>query len=661
MQTIVAGSEAVIAHQVFGLWQILLFPLAGALITYCLGASSKSAHRYAGWMASFSAAMSFAWVVRWFVSLRDLEALHSLNISYQETLWNWFTVGKFAVDFSLRFDHLSAVMCLFITGVGSLIHVYAIGYMEHDEHRPRFFSYLNLFLFSMLILALGGNLLVLFVGWEGVGLCSYLLIGFWFKEMDNAKAGQKAFVVNRIGDAGFVLGMFILITLAGSLEFDSVNALAEQVHGNYTLGMMIFAATLLLFVGATGKSAQIPLYVWLPDAMAGPTPVSALIHAATMVTSGIYLISRLSPLFVVSPVLLIIAVIGALTAFFAATIALVQNDIKKVLAYSTVSQLGYMFMALGVGAFSTAMFHVVTHAFFKACLFMGAGSVIIGCHHEQDMRAFGGLRKTMPLTFVTYLVSTLAIAGFPFLSGFYSKDMILWSVFSDSHPAMAAITIGGVALNKVLWGLGVVTALMTAFYMTRSLVMTFFGEYRGHHHPHESPLVVTIPLIVLATLSAVFGALFGEDLLQFLSGWTRSDLAMGHEHLAHQPYYHLLEYISIGAAVSGIAIATLFYGIAPTIPGKIAQAFRGLHQLLLDKWYIDELYQAVFLRPLRLLSEISFRLVDRLAIDGLVNGAGVLADSSGDLVSRLHVGRIGTYILAMLVSMLGMLVFWFVG
>ena len=389
---------------------IPLFPLLGALVlAFGIGNTDEKTQAVSGWIATFFAAFAFLITVVLFVNLGYA------GQSFTVQIWEWISVGRFSASFALHFDRLAAVMCLVVTGVGSLIHLYAIGYMSHDESRPRFFCYLNLFLFSMLVLVLGNNLLVMFVGWEGVGLCSYLLIGFWFKDMENAKAGQKAFVVNRIGDAAFLLGIFFLFRVIGSVDFAMING-----HRLFAAPYMAEMAAILLFIGAVGKSAQIPLFVWLPDAMAGPTPVSALIHAATMVTAGVYMVARLAPFYAqAAPMTLaVISCVGAATALFAATVAIAQNDIKKVLAYSTVSQLGYMFMAIGAGAFSNAIFHVVTHAFFKACLFMGAGSVIHGCHHEQDMRKFGGLRKKMPYTFLTYFVATFAIAGFPFLSGF---------------------------------------------------------------------------------------------------------------------------------------------------------------------------------------------------------------------------------------------------
>lgn len=629
-----------------------MIPLCGAIVVYLLCNSSAQLHKFSGWVATIASFLSFSIVVSLFLHLQTNPQ------PIVATAWSWFSVPPLNVDLALRLDALSAVMTLIVTGVGSLIHLYAIGYMAEDEDRPRFFAYLNLFLFAMLLLVLGDNLIVMFVGWEGVGVCSYLLIGFWHRAMPNAVAGQKAFVVNRIGDAGFLLGVFTLFWAGGSIN---IVALEQLVTANTISVQVIEIAAILLFIGACGKSAQIPLYIWLPDAMAGPTPVSALIHAATMVTAGVYLIARLSFLFVQAPIaLLLILIIGTLTALLAATIALVQNDIKRVLAYSTVSQLGYMFMAMGSGAFSNGIFHVVTHAFFKACLFMAAGSVIMGCHHEQDMRNFGGLAKKMPVTFLTYFIATLAIAGFPFLSGFYSKDMILWSVFSNTAPLTVGFTVFGISVNRICWAIGLFTAFLTAFYMTRSLVMTFFGKYRGHAHPHESPWVVTLPLIVLAFFSLVFGFLWGENLLEYLAAWTREDIRAGHEALAHQPLYHTLEYASIAVALGGILLAYLMYAILVNWPQRLAQSFSGLYRALCQKWWVDELYAGIVIRPLAGFSNFLFRGIDRMIIDASVNGTGLVVQASGELIRKLHTGRISSYALVMFLGAFFMISFYLV-
>ncbi len=630
-------------------WPVLLV-LSSVLIVMSLG-SGESIQRQAGWMATIMAAGAFLVSVFLFLDLGpELE-----SIVFRP--WTWIAVERLRVEFGLRMDVLSGVMSLVVTGVGSLIHLYAIGYMEHDENRIRFFCYLNIFLFAMLLLVLGDNLLVMFVGWEGVGVCSYLLIGFWYEQMPNANAGQKAFVVNRIGDAGFLLGMFTLFLAAHTLSF---KGLEQAIPG--LPPMLIETAAFLLFIGAIGKSAQIPLYVWLPDAMAGPTPVSALIHAATMVTAGVYMIARMSVLYAASPhTLLVISVIGALTAFFAATIALAQNDIKRVLAYSTVSQLGYMFMALGAGAFSNGIYHLVTHAFFKAMLFMAAGSVIVGCHHEQDMRHFGGLWKKMFVTFLAYLFGTYAIVGLPPGSGFYSKDAILWAVYSN--PGLPAeVMIAGIPLNHLLWVLGVCTAFLTAFYMTRSLALTFFGSYRGHHEAHESPWTMLVPLIVLIVPSMCFALLYGESLLQVLQLWTRTDLLVGHEELENNFAYHALENISQAVAYGGVALGLVLYIFVPKLIVILARIriVSVLHEALINKWWIDEFYQLFVLRPLRAFSEVLFNVLDCSVIDGLVNGSAALVAVTGDIARKMQTGRVSFYALVMFAGSVASILLWMI-
>src|SRR5215216_4640549 len=455
--------------------------------------------------------LSFLLTAAIFFAMRGAGEMHA---PFVKSYFSWMPVGDLSIDWAFQVDQLSMTMALIVTGVGTLIHIFSVGYMRDDPGYPRYFAYLNLFIAFMLVLVLGASYPVLFVGWEGVGLCSYLLIGFWFSEKANADAGKKAFIVNRIGDFGFLVGMFLMFANLGQLDFVGVNAAAPQLAFG---GAVVTAICLFLFLGCVGKSAQIPLYVWLPDAMAGPTPVSALIHAATMVTAGVYMIVRCSEIFVHAPTaMFIVAIIGAATALFAATIGLAQNDIKKVLAYSTISQLGYMFLACGVGAFIAAIFHVITHAFFKALLFLGSGSVIHGMHHEQDMRRMGGLRKYMPITFATMVTGWLAISGIPIFAGFFSKDEILWKTWSAP-----GFSLPSPAFSKLLWAIGALTAFLTALYMTRMMVMTFWGGERfrdthaikqvepdAHHGPvvpHESPWVMTVPLIVLAVLSTVGG------------------------------------------------------------------------------------------------------------------------------------------------------------
>ncbi len=539
-------------------------------------------------------------------------------------------LATFQLDWGFLLDPLSSVMILVVTGVGFLIHVYATGYMDHDTGFYRFFGYFNLFIFFMLMLVLANNYGLLFVGWEGVGLCSYLLIGFYIHKKSAGDAGKKAFIVNRVGDAGFVLGMLLLMSVLGTLRFTDVNAVLRSGHFPVeTAGFgVLSAAALLLFFGATGKSAQIPLYIWLPDAMEGPTPVSALIHAATMVTAGVYMVARSSALFQLTPhVLTIVASVGAFTAILAASIALVQNDIKRVLAYSTVSQLGYMFLALGVGAYWVAIFHLFTHAFFKALLFLCSGSVIHALGGEQDMRHMGALKKKIPITHWTMWVASVAIAGIPGLAGFFSKDEILWQAYSSP------------AGSKVLWGIGLVTALMTAFYMWRLMNMTFYGKSRVspevEAHIHESPASMTVPLVLLAIGSALGGWLgtpalwhLGERFHGF-ERWLEPafasaavEAAKEGEHAASVEW--ILMAFSVAFAVIGIVVARWFYHHKPEIPDTLEKRLKPLHGLLYNKWYVDEIYDFVFVNGLckgggRMLSAF-----DQNVVDGGVNGAGWL-------------------------------------
>jgi NADH-quinone oxidoreductase subunit L len=557
--------------------------------------------------------------------------------------WNFINVGDLNIPFSFRVDQLSAIFLLIITGVGFLIHVYSTAYMHEEkrEHFGRYFSYLNLFVFSMLLLVLGGNFVIMFIGWEGVGLCSYLLIGYWFKNLDYTKAAKKAFVMNRIGDLGFLLAIFWIIQKIGSADYDTVFASVNSLTATDITGI-----TLLLFVGATGKSAQIPLYTWLPDAMAGPTPVSALIHAATMVTAGIYMIARSNALYVHADVTnVIIAVIGGATALFAATIALKQNDIKKVLAYSTVSQLGYMFLALGTGNYVAAVFHVMTHAFFKALLFLGSGSVIHAMSGQQDIRFMGGLRRKLPITYITFLIGCIAIAGIPPLSGFFSKDAIL---------------LGAFTANKFLWVAGLITAALTAFYMFRLLFITFNGAFRGteeqRHHVHESPAAMTIPLIILAVLSIIGGfvgvpEIFmqgGEKLAEFLSPVVPP---------LHQEIGHSTEWMLIGLttaiALIGILIAWSRYR------NYKEEKIGGFGRLLQNKWYVDELYDAVIVRPVNWLGDFANKYFEKGGIDWMVNGVGRMVNYGGRQLRWLQSGQVGSYVLLMVISMVLFFVFQF--
>ena len=556
-----------------------------------------------------------------------------------ETAYRWASIGGANFEIAFYFDRLTAVMALVVTGVGSVIHIYSVGYMAHDKSFGRFFAYLNLFLFFMLLLVLGRSLLVLFVGWEGVGLASYLLIGFWFDDLANARAGKKAFITNRIGDAGFLLGMFVLYQALGTLDMDRINTAFS--HGNAATLVSASLVGILLFVGATGKSAQIPLHVWLPDAMAGPTPVSALIHAATMVTAGVYLVARMAGVYLLAPeASMVIATIGVATAFFAATVALVQTDIKKVLAYSTVSQLGFMFLALGVGAYGVAIFHVVTHAFFKACLFLGAGSVIHALGGEQDVRKMGGLARKIPVTFITFAVATAAIAGVPPLAGFFSKDEILWYAFASTR--------GG---SPLLWGIAAATALMTAFYMFRLLWLTFLGKSRMtsevEHHVHESPLSMTGVLMLLAVLSALGGYIAKPHFLE-----PQLPLPAVHESLHH--FETPLLVLSVVLAAAGLGLAWLLYGGTSGRVDRLQQSFAGLHRWLSGKYFIDELYERMINQPLAWISDRVFlRLGDRILLDGTLNGMAAIGRFGGGLLSRLQTGSLQWYALFVLSGIVG--------
>jgi len=558
-------------------------------------------------------------------------------------LFSWITAGKLSIPFSFLIDPLSSLFLLIITGVGFLIHVYSVGYMSHDEGFARFFTYMNLFIFFMLLLVLGSNYLIMFVGWEGVGLCSYLLIGFWFKNTAFNNAAKKAFVMNRIGDLGFLLGIILIYITFGSVGYHDV----FQIAKNFASGTpTITAITLLLFVGAIGKSAQLPLFTWLPDAMAGPTPVSALIHAATMVTAGIYMIARSNILFTLAPLSMeIIAIVGVCTALFAATIGLAQNDIKKVLAYSTVSQLGYMFLGLGVGAYTGAVFHVMTHAFFKALLFLGAGSVIHAMSGAQDIRQMGGLKKYLPITHITFLLGTLAIVGFPGFSGFFSKDEILANAFEH---------------NKLLWFLGIVGAAMTTFYMFRLYFLTFRGDFRGTkdqlHHLHESPKSMTIPLVILAGLSVIGGfvgipeALGGKHFLEeFLKPVFEDSSFRIIHHLPQQTEY-LLMGIAIAVMASALYYAYTVYVKDKTLPAAEGEELQPLHQLVYKKFMVDELYNNTITQPLNFISNALHKVVDNQLIDGIVNGIGTVVNWTSSKIRLAQTGNIGFYVFVMVIS-----------
>ncbi|TVR02946.1 MAG: NADH-quinone oxidoreductase subunit L [Deltaproteobacteria bacterium] len=639
---------------------IALLPLLGAIFNGILGARLPRALVSTVAAGAMGVAFILSIVAVWTLFQGRFEGAdgHTLYGALYHNVFTWFEVGSLRVDFELLLDPLSAVMILIITGVGFLIHVYSIGYMEGDRSWWRFFTYLNFFVFAMLMLVLGDNLVVLFLGWEGVGVASYLLIGFWYEDDEKASAGKKAFIVNRVGDFAVLLALFLLVIYAGSLSVVELREWASTLSPAQVtaLGGVLTAICILLFIGCTGKSAQIPLFVWLPDAMAGPTPVSALIHAATMVTAGVYLIARLNFLFVLSPTAMtLIAVIGGLTAFFAATIGVVQNDIKKVLAYSTVSQLGFMFLAVGVGSFFAGVFHLMTHAFFKALLFLGAGSVIHGMHHEQDIRRMGGLKDYMPITRWTFLVGCLAIAGFPLFSGFFSKDEILWYTLANVH------LLGGVNLSWFLWFLALGTAFLTAFYMFRLYFLTFEGECRADEktrsHIHESPLAMTLPLVVLAVLAG-FGGFVGippvlgnalGGLPNVMHDWLYQVIGPGEAFFAYRFEGYGMAWMSMAAAtasgIGGIALAWLFYGKPSDVPGAMAEKAAAVHRILSNKYYVDEFYAATVGRGVTLLGRVCHRLVDELLIDTLlVNGTARLMGFLGSVLRVVQNGQVQRYV-----------------
>jgi NADH-quinone oxidoreductase subunit L len=622
------------------LWIIPLLPLLGAAANGIFG--GRWPKRVISAVALSSTTLSFLLALE---AVREFFTLSPNQIPWIKTYFTWISAGGFQADFALQVDQLTVIMLLVVTGVGWLIHIYSTGYMHDDPGYRRFFSYLNLFMFFMLVLILAANYLLMFVGWEGVGLCSYLLIGFFFLKQSATNAGNKAFWVNRIGDFGFLLGLFLIFRTFGSLDFSIVLPRAAGMAADPAgqIGTLTTIA-LLLFVGAAGKSAQLPLYVWLPDAMEGPTPVSALIHAATMVTAGVYMVVRSHAIFLNAPVAMqVVGVIGCVTALFAATIGLVQTDIKKVLAYSTVSQLGYMFLACGVGAFGAGIFHLMTHAFFKGLLFLAAGSVIHAMGGEQDMRKMGGLRKKIPITFWTMFMATLAIAGAPGFSGFFSKDEIL----NEAQH-----------VSPVLWGLGVLTAGLTSFYMFRLLFLTFFGteRYDEHHvHVHESPKNMTIPLIVLAILSVCGGWMAAPQLIggvNHFDHFLAPVLATGAEPAAAAvessggggEILQALLGAPVIAGLLGFFLAWWFYIKSPEAPKKLADSLSPLYKLFSGKYFIDELYQAAIVRPLVWISDkVLWHAIDERAIDGTVNGVAFVSRESGDRLRRATTGNIRSY------------------
>ncbi|MEZ2337437.1 NADH-quinone oxidoreductase subunit L [Mucilaginibacter sp. RCC_168] len=626
------------------IWLIPILPLAGFIING-LGRNSLSKN-VIGFIGSLLVLVSFGLSLAVFFQIKS--SGHPINVTY----FDWISVGTLKIPFAFLVDQLSAIMLLIITGVGFLIHLYSIGYMHDDNGFGKFFAYLNLFVFFMLLLVMGSNYLIMFIGWEGVGLCSYLLIGFWYTNPSYADAAKKAFVMNRIGDLGFLLGIFLIIHIFGSIDFATIFPKAATLTASQAVPLT--AITLLLFVGAVGKSAQLPLFTWLPDAMAGPTPVSALIHAATMVTAGIYMIARSNIFYTLSPFTMeLVAIIGLATALFAALIALTQTDIKKVLAYSTVSQLGYMFLGLGVGAYTGAFFHVLTHAFFKALLFLAAGSVIHAMSGEQDMRKMGGLKGKIKITFATMLIGTIAIAGIPPFSGFFSKDEILAHAYAHS---------------TTFYVIGVFTAMLTSFYMFRMLYLTFYGKFRGtheqEHHVHESPATITIPLIVLAILSAIGGfigvpkVLGGHhELEHFLAPVFEKSTAILGEHEMSASTEFLLMGISVAVALIALVYAYVKYGKGGSIPVADTEERPALTSISYNKFYIDELYDLIIRKPLDFLSTFFYNVVERLGIDGLVNGLGKGTIETSKGLRLLQTGNVGFYIFIMVLGIIAVLAY----
>ena len=628
------------------IWLVPVWPLLGFLVNGFFG--RRIGRGAVGIIGCGSVGLSLLFAL---IAAGELLSLpHGARVT--QVVAPWINSGDFQADWGLLLDPLSTVMILVVSGVGFLIHIYSIGYMHEDPDYPRFFTYLNLFTFSMLMLVLANNYLLLYVFWEAVGLCSYLLIGFWFEKKSAADAGKKAFIVNRVGDFGFALGVMLLWTTLGTLQYDDVfaSAPAHLPAG----GAVVTTITLLLFLGATGKSAQLPLYVWLPDAMEGPTPVSALIHAATMVTAGVYMVARSAPLFELAPLSLsVVAWIGGLTAVFAATIALVQNDIKRIIAYSTISQLGYMFLGCGVGVYGAAIFHLVTHAFFKALLFLGSGSVIHGLSGEQDIRKMGGLRRHMPITAYTFLIGALANAGIFFLAGFWSKDEILYGALAGGHLGV--------------WVLGAAGAFLTAFYMMRCYYLTFEGRSRvdekAAHHLHESPPVMTVPLLVLAFFSAFIGFIGFPPEHGIYHRFVEPVFAVAKVAETHEAPVGVvpLAILSLAIAVAGLVVALRFYHRRPDTPARMVERFPQTYRVLLNKYYVDELYDTLFVEPIRRGSFWLWRRFDERVIDGSVNGVGAMVRRWSTVLRRVQTGYVMNYVLSFIVGVvviLGYLAFW---
>lgn len=634
---------------------VLLAPLLG-FFANGLRFRSQNAN-LAGAIATGAILISFIAVL---ALLQKLIALPAEARSIRADFFEWIYVGGLSVKAGFVFDQISAIMCLVITGVGTLIHLFSAGYMSHDDRPTKYFAYLNFFIFNMLLLVLGENLLVMFVGWEGVGLASYLLIGFWFKDTEKAAAGMKAFITNRIGDAGFLLGMFMLFVTFGTLSFQEIAQILPKIAEVSWTGPLTLAC-LLLFVGATGKSAQIPLYVWLPDAMAGPTPVSALIHAATMVTAGVYMIVRLNGVFLLAPnAMMVVACVGAATALLAATIGLTQWDIKKILAYSTVSQLGYMFLGCGVGAFMPALFHLMTHAFFKALMFLGSGSVIHSMHGEQDVRKMGGLAKYMPITHVTFSLGWLAIIGIPPFAGFFSKDEILWYSFSSPHG------------SKLLWFVGLLGAACTAFYMTRLMALTFWGKSRISKdvHPHESPWTMTVPLIVLGILSVVGGwvgiphvisAILPGHPANILEHWLEPVISA----VALEEYSAFFEWVlilvSVAVAAFSAIVAYVFYCKKTERPAEVVARIRPVYEVVSNKYFVDEFYFGKIINPMVEISRGLWVYIDVNFIDKATYWITDVIQSAGGGLRSLQNGNVQQYALYLALGIVGTIVVMFLG
>lgn len=619
------------------LLSIVILPLLGSIINGLWG--KRFSEEKIGWIASGTVGLSFILSLIAFVKLQSFPD-KVINVNY----YNWIVSGMLDIPMGFWLDNLSSLYILVITGVGFLIHVYSIGYMHRDEGYSRYFAYLNLFVFFMLMLVLGNSYVTMFVGWEGVGLCSYLLIGFWFKNHAYNEAAKKAFIMNRIGDLGFILGMTLLFINYGSLNYADLLRPGAIYYTN-----SITAIALLLFLGATGKSAQIPLYTWLPDAMAGPTPVSALIHAATMVTAGIYMVVRSNPIYSLSEVaMMVVGIVGGITALWAAIIATLQYDIKKILAYSTVSQLGLMFLGLGAGAYSSAVFHVMTHAFFKALLFLGAGSVIHAMGGEQDIRKMGGLNQKIPITYLTMLIATIAISGIPPFSGFFSKDEILAHVYEH---------------NKILWTLGVMTSILTAYYMFRMLFLTFWGHFRGgselYKHLHESPGVMTVPLIILAVFSAISGVI-GLPASLGLKNWIEHYLEeriifRTYLGLSHQTEWILMG-IAIAGAVAGIYLAYQLFVINGILPVDEEKELNWWQKIIYHKFYVDELYEVIIRKPADFIGKVFYKFFDNIIINGIVDAVGNITIFLGAWIRKIHIGNIAYYLMVMTIGVI--LILW---